>query len=30
MTSQSAKQIIAAHTLPDVSRGRGNQAMKFG
>ena len=30
MTSQSGKQIIAIHILPNISRRKGNQAMKFG
>ena len=29
MTSQPQKQIIAIHILPNISRGKGNQAMKF-
>ena len=30
MTSQSGKQTIATHILPNVSRRKGNQTMKFG
>ena len=30
MTSQAGKQIIMVHTLPNISRSRGNQSMKFG
>ena len=30
MTSQPWKQTIAIHTLPSISRGKGNQTMKFG
>ena len=30
MTSQSGKQTIAIHTLPNISRIKGNQTMKFG
>ena len=30
MTSQPAKQAIAIHTLPNISRSKGNQTMKFG
>ena len=30
MMSQSGKQAIAIHTLPNISRGNGNQTMKFG
>ena len=30
MTSQPGWQTIAIHTLPDISIGKGNQAMKFG
>ena len=30
MMSQSEKQKIAAYILPNVSRSKGNQAMKFG
>ena len=30
MTSQPGKQIIAIHILPNISRRKGNQAMKFG
>ena len=30
MTSQPGKQTIAIHTLPNISRSNGNQAMKFG
>ena len=29
MTSQPGKQIIAIHILPNISRRKGNQAMKF-
>ena len=29
-TSQPGKQTIAIHILPDISRSKGNQAMKFG
>ena len=28
MTSQTGKQINTIHVLPNISRGRGNQAMK--
>ena len=30
MTSQSGKRTIATHILPNISRGKGNQAMTFG
>ena len=30
MTSQPGKQTIAIHILPNISRSKGNQAMKFG
>ena len=30
MTSQPGKQTIAIHTLPNISRIKGNQTMKFG
>ena len=30
MTSQSGSQTIAIHILPNISKGKGNQAMKFG
>ena len=30
MTSQPAQQTIAIHILPNISRSKGNQAMKFG
>ena len=30
MTSQTRQQIIAIHTLPNISRSKGNQGMKFG
>ena len=30
MTSQTRKQTIVRHILPDVSRSIGNQTMKFG
>ena len=30
MTSQPGKQTIAIHILPNISRRKGNQAMKFG
>ena len=30
MTSQPGKQIIAIHLSPNISRSKGNQAMKFG
>ena len=30
MTSQSGKQTIAIHILPNMSRSKGNQTMKFG
>ena len=30
MTSQPGKQIIAVHTLPNISRIKGNQTMTFG
>ena len=29
MTSQSGKQTIAMHILPNISRSKGNQTMKF-
>ena len=29
MTSQPGKQIIAIHILPNISRSKGNQTMKF-
>ena len=28
--SQSGKQTIAIHILPNISKGKGNQTMKFG
>ena len=30
MTSQPGKQTIATHILPNISRSKGNQTMKFG
>ena len=30
MKSQSGKQIIATHILPNISRSKGNQTTKFG
>ena len=30
MTSQTGKQIIAIHVLPNISRSKGNQKMKSG
>ena len=30
MTSQPGKQIFAIHILPNISRSKGNQTMKFG
>ena len=30
MTSQPGKQTIAIHIFPNISRSKGNQAMKFG
>ena len=30
MTSQFGKQRIAIHILPNISKGKGNQTMKFG
>ena len=30
MTSQPGKQTIAIHRLPNISRSKGNQKMKFG
>ena len=30
MTSEPVKQTIAIHTLPNISKSKGNQAMKFG
>ena len=30
MTSQTGQQIIAMHILPNISRSKGNQTMKFG
>ena len=30
MTSRPGKQTIAIHILPNISRSKGNQAMKFG
>ena len=30
MTSQAGKQMIATYTLPNISRNKGNQSMKFG
>ena len=30
MTSQPGKQTITIHILPDISRNKGNQAMRFG
>ena len=29
MTLQAGKQIITKHTLPNISRGKSNQAMKL-
>ena len=29
MTSQPGKQTIAIHTIPNISRNKGNQAMKL-
>ena len=29
MTSQPKKQTVAIHILPNISRSKGNQAMKF-
>ena len=29
MTSQTGQQIVAIHILPDISRGKDNQTMKF-
>ena len=29
MTSQAGKQMIAIYTLPNISRNKGNQSMKF-
>ena len=29
MTSQPQKQTVAIHILPNISRSKGNQAMKF-
>ena len=29
MTSQAGKQMIATYTLPNISRNKGNQSMKF-
>ena len=29
MTSQTGQQIITIHTLPNISRSNGNQAIKF-
>ena len=30
MTSQAAQEIVQIHILPNLSRSRGNQTMKFG
>ena len=30
MTSQTGQQIITIHILPNISRSKGNQTMKFG
>ena len=30
MTSQPGEETIAIHILPNISRSKGNQAMKFG
>ena len=30
MISETGKQIITIHLLPNISRSKGNQAMKFG
>ena len=30
MTSQPGEKIIASHMLPNISRSKGNQAIKFG
>ena len=30
MTSQTGQQIITVHILPNISRSKGNQTMKFG
>ena len=30
MTSQPGEQIITSHMLPNISRNKGNQAIKFG
>ena len=30
MTTQPGKQLIAKHTLPNISRSKDNQTMKFG
>ena len=30
MTSQTGQQIITMHVFPNISRSKGNQAMKFG
>ena len=30
MTSKAGKQIITIQTLPNISRSKGNQTMKFG
>ena len=30
MTSQPGKQAITIHTLPNISKSKGNQTMKFG
>ena len=30
MTSQTGKQIITIHILPNISRSKGNQTIKFG
>ena len=30
MTSQAGLQTVAIHTLPNISRGKGNQIIKFG
>ena len=30
MTSQPGKQTIAIHMLPNISRSKGNQTMRFG
>ena len=30
MTSRTGQHVIAIHVLPNISRSKGNQAMKFG